>query len=768
MAKPWLDFTRVFVPRLQMPNAPMQGDWQPWLQAALDELINNNEPAPPAGRIGAALRSLGTLYLAPGEYRIDRPLILHRAQGSQPVSVSIVGECSPLSAGYARGVQIIASFNDAPAIIIQGGVDVELRNLVIQGPAQGTGALTRAFDHLQEDLAGKTDVYVAGNPRDNRSSPHAGVCIDPFHPSLAESDRYPRAELAVEYTQPGLVVSRHVRIADCLITGFLVGVCVTPCGQDPDESLAGVPILMMTNSRIDGNKVSVSTGTRRRILLARCSLFGAKIGLDCAGYSGPAPAPGQPWPYGACPSMQGGNVGAMRYLLRVGATGAHATFSGVFGESLLSLGQVGAAGAGTDPIDSLTFSGCTFKMMTSQGAEKDDSDPPQPLPQVPAMNAHLINQALLTFNGCFLKVEAPDVASIPREPLHIINQGVLAFHGCTLGIQVSTNNQDYGPPFWISGDTSQVTFTQCLVPDRFPGAQGDVLAKPVVFSSLNIIDSFNAAPGGGEGNIAYLQFSTWPGTLYFFHNAADQRQLTEGTFVANSPAFDSDPVFPPVRMVRGEWPLPLLLKTTIGKSNLDQAELQQGRLTLKGIDPGITLPGDVLMATIDRGAAPEQVDLPGVLLNPGSGPALAAPLLLGRIIDIQGTDALVHYVPFTWYSLLSFQDVTVNIYLAYFPRVHCPTKGNLQQGLTRIFDVSTNPLNGKSSPPSVIIDLPSAWGKYQRIRGEAIKPGTYIVDIILDAATNSYQIEMSTRASQNKDNERLYDAAVASFDDVVV
>lgn len=776
MAQPWLDMIE-YASRKRMPPDPDQGDWQPWLQAAIDDLINDREPAPAASAFSTARRTLGTLYLPPREYRIDRPLLLRKRvpmkplpndpppepdtpvpQVFAPMTISLVGECSPLGASYARVTKIKASFNDAPALIIQGGIDVELRRLVIEGPSAPTSTLTRAFDHLQEELAGRADVYVSGAPRDNPVSPCAGVCIDPFHRSVLGADQYPRLGDEYAAAERQSDPSRNVRIADCIITGFVVGVCVSPTGQDQAQESSSAPMLMMTASQLNSHQSCLSTGTRRRILLRCNSFFGAKYGIDCVGYSGPPGARR----HGTCPSVEGGNMGAIKYLLRTGVSGGHATLSGIYVESLLSLGQLGAPASATEPVDALTFNACAFTFINPQLLVYEDPDTMMmPLPQVPAMNAQLINYAQTTFNACTLVPDAPGDVSVPALPLHILNRGELTLNNCTLGPNHSRNSKDYGAQFWISGDPAQVTFTNCRVREQFytQNDQGADVSNPVTvtLSTSNIIDSFNAQPGGGI-NVPYLQVPALPGSFYSFQQAADRDKLDAGVFTSNGPAFANQPVYPALRVVRGEWPLIPLLRQTLGKANLDQAALRQGRLVLPGIDPGLTLPGDVLLARL-AGAA-EVEDVPGVLVEPAAG---AGPTLLGRIVSISGTNATVHYVPLAWTALLSSQDLTLQVYIAHFPRIHCPTRGTINQNINQIRDVKVNP----SAQAADAVSLRDAWGKYQRIFNEKLKPGTYVVNI--GNVFGADFIEISTRpiASSNA-AERLFDADIEGVYEVDV
>ena len=108
-------------------------DWQPYIQAALDEAMSRTLGAP---GIGATIPS--TVFLPPGEYRLGRPLRIDRLDAPdwtrKRASVRLVGP-APSYGAYAggHGAVLYADFDDQPMIVIQSASAVSIEDIQLVG-----------------------------------------------------------------------------------------------------------------------------------------------------------------------------------------------------------------------------------------------------------------------------------------------------------------------------------------------------------------------------------------------------------------------------------------------------------------------------------------------------------------------------------------------------------------------------------------------------------------------------------------------------------
>lgn len=125
MATPWVDLTS-FAPNWRRDGSQ---DWTEAFRHAIDALLRVPITSSPG-----VINETRTLYVPPGFYPIRQPLRIYRVQDGayQPVTLSIVGEATGLQ-GVMHDSIIAPLFADLPAIIIQSGVAVSLKRLVIVG-----------------------------------------------------------------------------------------------------------------------------------------------------------------------------------------------------------------------------------------------------------------------------------------------------------------------------------------------------------------------------------------------------------------------------------------------------------------------------------------------------------------------------------------------------------------------------------------------------------------------------------------------------------
>jgi hypothetical protein len=586
MATPWLDIR-------DLPFAT--------LQDAIDLLLNDGVPG------------CKTLYLPRGQFKLTAPLRIARVQGGKyvPCTLEIVGEATALTEGIAApesrvGTVLSAEFADGPAIYIQSAAQVRLRRLNLVGQnnwIQHDAGSAPKFDphdlatHMREELEDPPltpDPYVLDGVRGSPSSPHAGICIDPFHPSVkagapgeeAKGDRYPPIAGAYAWEGPA---SAHVLIEDCVISDFVVGVCVAPSGLPLLSQ--GTPTVTLTNCYLSQSKSCVSVSGDYQVLLRSIQFGTSRHCIDCVGFGGESKRPGR------CPSVEGGNIGGVKYVFRTGNTGTSASFHGIYAENTLSLGQLGTPQrSAAEPLDVYTFHGCAWSFITPQDVDAQFKyDPIKARPSLPAMNAHLFNFAHTTFRGCqFLPNWAGKATEIAGPPLHIVNQGQLALQGCFLGAGHNETILDLGPQFWISGRPEAVWYDNCVMQDVHY-IDGKRAHYKLRLSSIKAVPTFHKTE--------YLQSPAIPGSLYYFQDYRTSKEEEQYKDTFNGMLQPYQPEKRGLRYVAGHWPLIPLgtpVKIDLGKTGIinkhgKPVDWPNGKATF-AVESGLVLVGDILVA----------------------------------------------------------------------------------------------------------------------------------------------------------------------------
>lgn len=206
-----------------------QKDDYPALQAAIDSAVAVN----------------GTVYL-PGKYRIGKPLVAAKWNGKEyvPFTIRIIGNATMWDVN-ANSV-ITASFKDGPALAIHRGKGVIVSGLNLQG-AYRTPKMT-------EEEFYNTSFEKYGDPtcRDSRYSPYAGIVIDPFRDVLPPDGGYPTLRKYYRGSA-GQGGSTGIRINDCTINNFTVGIITSPNGHT-----ANAELMTYENIRFYNNKVCIA------------------------------------------------------------------------------------------------------------------------------------------------------------------------------------------------------------------------------------------------------------------------------------------------------------------------------------------------------------------------------------------------------------------------------------------------------------------------------------------------------------------------------
>jgi hypothetical protein len=694
----WVD-VRSFAP----PNYPSDGqqDWQPYIQAAVDYIINQSliNPAP---------TKVATLYFPPGRYRINAPIVVSQkipettssiGKRYTYCSIQIMGDAPPYGDGF-NAAAIIPNFSDRPALCIELGRAVKIQNLAFHGlntwveTANPRDIVTHYNDNnyiakVKDEQGNYIDISV----RDETYSPYAAICIDPFtrytdpmHP-LPPDGGYPGME---NYYLPAgdpanpRSGSSSIQIENCTIYGFIVGIAISPNGLTQNaENIA------ITNCSIASVKtaIAICQDQSRNVILQNLSVEGAKYAINCTDYGKGT---------GNCPSIFGANIGGVKYIFKTFSFASTPSINGLYCEACLSIGILGGGGT----ADGYVFNSCNFALIGTPSKNR--------VPTKPSI-FRLINMARAVFNGCSIGA----IAYIPTnaissladnlndEPLWLLSVGSTTFNNCTLGVRGS----DAAPRFWVAGNTWNVVFNECYTFD----IPYDITQNPPT--------AVSPQSSGRISQIIKLQYST---------NLLDDTVLP-GAFMYWQD--DSGGLPTQLRWIDSKIPYVVLQDVEVTVNNDGT-----GNFFLPKAAIGLVALGDIIESHTEVYNPVEQETT-----AQKKAYDINIAMQLGRVVDINPETYLVtlHYV-----SAGATSQTHKYLFARYLPRIHYSTTGDF------------NP----SQPDRIInVSHPGLWRKNERIRDANghILEGTYIKEIL----GNTFILSRPFTGSQ-ANKVALYDAKV--------
>lgn len=298
-------------------------------------------------QIQAAVDLHKHVRLTAGVFRISRPIMVINLQdGSYGQSWCDIQGPTPAEDTYgAFTAQILPSFSDRPALMIQLGKGCIVRNLVIAGQyrAPATQYQVNTFTRSQ---------WRTGT-RDVATSPYAGIVIDPFSdPAALGNDSTKGYPGLWSYYIPGMnrSGSTAIQITGCNIQGFNVGILITAVNQQNGESIT------IDHDQI-GNCLSAIASTQaqaKKNVVRDCMFWGpTHTIIDGVHY-------GLPHTDGATiPDVEDCNVAGMNYQLVESYSNFLTRFSGVYTENLFKIGWTGLQSSANTPV---IFDACQFDM----------------------------------------------------------------------------------------------------------------------------------------------------------------------------------------------------------------------------------------------------------------------------------------------------------------------------------------------------------------------------------------------------------------------
>lgn len=183
---------------------PSIQDNQPQLQKAIDTCIKSELPK---------------LNIPRGVYNISKGLLIYKGANLQ-CQLNMYGDDKSRGPDLAATI-INCTHNDNFGIGIYIGKSCVIKNISICGVNKLNYSLSQAHS--------LTATYLINGSRDNRYSPYAGICLDPFHANTPIEDRYPGFEQYYDTATTG-GGSTSCIIKNVGINGFTVARVLSPNG----------------------------------------------------------------------------------------------------------------------------------------------------------------------------------------------------------------------------------------------------------------------------------------------------------------------------------------------------------------------------------------------------------------------------------------------------------------------------------------------------------------------------------------------------------
>jgi Pectate lyase superfamily protein len=316
------------------------------IQAAVDWAIYQHD---------VKQHSLGMVYLPAGRYKTSDTL--HLGYGTSFSSVVLEGAGLKYAGetGFC-GTAIVPTFNDRPAIAIQGGRASGVKNLTIVGKnlSHITG---NRLGSVSGPLNGINDLLDASwvDPRfpatsSSRYAPYAAIAIDPYS-GVAPATKYPNVNYPAflgAVAQYGKAYSSKTTIENVQITGFVVGVANQPCDGDGNGDYTKLNKCQIMHCQYG---VSIGNTQSRLVHISDSELITVHTGIVTTKHGRQNGKPQilvESTEIGSCINVI--NAPNVSY-------GGGPKFHGCYGEVIYSLGLVGGGGAGACPT---TFDQCEF------------------------------------------------------------------------------------------------------------------------------------------------------------------------------------------------------------------------------------------------------------------------------------------------------------------------------------------------------------------------------------------------------------------------
>ncbi|MBD1847596.1 hypothetical protein H6F89_30190 [Cyanobacteria bacterium FACHB-63] len=306
--------------------------------------------------INHALRNkIANVFMPSGVYSTSGPI--HLGYGHTFATVNLIGADSAFAGDTGfPGVTITARFSNAPAIVVQGGRNVKIKNVSITGMSYRYGLDTWgplinkqvvSYEDVSDPKHWVTNVAPSGL---TRYAPYAGIAIDPYsgpQPAVSYPNvSYPSwTSISSQYNKP---FSSNTTIENVTIDGFFVGIANQPCGADGNGDFTTIRDAIINNCSYAvsvGNSQSRNVGIyNSEFQYVHTILSTDIVGQQNGRIGGPVVN---------CSASQIYQLFSLPNSDKAGPV----VFESFYVEEFIRLGVADVSGASTSPI---VFNGCTL------------------------------------------------------------------------------------------------------------------------------------------------------------------------------------------------------------------------------------------------------------------------------------------------------------------------------------------------------------------------------------------------------------------------
>lgn len=303
-------------------------DCQPSMQKAIDVALTSN---------------IATVKFLNGNHVISKGLVVRKLNAF--VTINLIGESAFDS--NSPGTSLRLTTNTSFAIGIQGARSCTIKGFYIRG-------LGSSYNPTIQQVIQNTDSdWATQYGRNDRYSPFGGIIIDPFTTSAPPGGGYPG--FSSFYVAGGGGFSTNVLVEDVVIRYFIVGIAITPSGNDGNGSECN-----FNRVSIDRCQIGFATGgtqnrqdniTNSVIATNQVCIHTLKFGTQ----------------NGAFPIINTTELGFCRDMIWAGGGVGAGAISNLYSESVYRIGAWLGAGS---PI---TFYNCQINLITQAETSINDA-----------------------------------------------------------------------------------------------------------------------------------------------------------------------------------------------------------------------------------------------------------------------------------------------------------------------------------------------------------------------------------------------------------
>lgn len=284
------------------------------------------------------------LYFPVGRYRVSDTLKVGRGIVGTATDFSTLHIMGAGKWNLATGVcRLVPTFTDRPVINFQGARYSSIEYVSIQGLNTAPGTLITANQHLSTRAVSS---WVSAGCSNGRYNPYCAISIDAYSGTKPGSDFYPNDDY-------GRLTSSGIRIANCDISGFVVGIMNSPSTLDSnaeDTEIERVSVSDCTWGVSFGASQNRNCNIRNASLVRSfCGITSFRHGVQNANF----------------PICNGLDMGVSYRLFEVYVSGGATSINDCHAEAFTEIGMLG--NGQTSVATPLHIKGGQFQRLQSSG-----------------------------------------------------------------------------------------------------------------------------------------------------------------------------------------------------------------------------------------------------------------------------------------------------------------------------------------------------------------------------------------------------------------